>query len=684
VSGPKGTYDVLPGAEFGALLPVREALLAPARLAGYAYVEPPVFEATDLFSRGVGESTDVVTKEMFTFADRADRSLTLRPEGTVGVLRAALDAGLHKGQLPVKLRYAGPMFRAERPQAGRYRQFQQVGIEALGLDDPALDAEVVALAWQAYAGLGLSGVRLLLTSLGDPACRPAYRQALADFLTSLDLDEDTRRRAELNPLRVLDDKRPAVQAQLADAPLMPDALCDPCREHLAAVQAGLDALGVPYEPAPRLVRGLDYYMRTTFEFVHDGLGAQSAAGGGGRYDGLSEAIGGPPLPGIGWAMGVERTILALRARASSRPPSRPSPSSSSRSARRQGARRRPGRPAARRRAGRRPRLRRPWHEGRHEGGRPVRRGLRRRAGRPRPGRRRGPAQGPARPRAVRRTARAPDRPPAGGAAVIRTHEAGTLREEHAGTTVTLTGWVARRRDHGGVAFLDLRDGSGIAQVVVRENDIAHDLRAEYCVRVVGEVRVRPEGNRNEALPTGAVEVAASEVEVLSASAPLPFPLDDDIAVGDEVRLKYRYLDLRRASSAAALRTRSLITRSIRRVMDERDFLDIETPTLTRSTPEGARDFLVPVRLQPGSWYALPQSPQLFKQLLMVAGMERYYQIARCYRDEDFRADRQPEFTQLDIEMSFPDEEDLYELTEAVMTRIWREVLGSRSRRRSRG
>ena len=313
MSGPKGTYDVLPGAEFGALLPVREALLAPARLAGYAYVEPPVFEATELFSRGVGESTDVVSKEMFTFADRADRSLTLRPEGTVGVLRAALDAGLHKGQLPVKLRYAGPMFRAERPQAGRYRQFQQVGIEALGLDDPALDAEVVALAWQAYAGLGLSGVRLLLTSLGDPACRPAYRQALADFLSSLDLDEDTRRRAELNPLRVLDDKRPAVQAQLSDAPLMPDALCDPCREHLTAVQAGLDALGVPYEPAPRLVRGLDYYMRTTFEFVHDGLGAQSAAGGGGRYDGLSEAIGGPPLPGIGWAMGVERTILALRA-----------------------------------------------------------------------------------------------------------------------------------------------------------------------------------------------------------------------------------------------------------------------------------------------------------------------------------------------------------------------------------
>ena len=311
--GPKGTYDVLPGSEFAATHAVREALLAPARLAGYAYAEAPVFEATELFSRGVGESTDVVTKEMFSFVDRADRSLTLRPEGTVGVLRAALDAGLHKGQLPAKLRYAGPMFRAERPQAGRYRQFQQVGIEALGLDDPALDAEVVALGWQAYAGIGLSQVRLLLTSLGDAACRPAYRVRLAGFLEGLDLDEDTRRRSLLNPLRVLDDRRPDVQAQLEGAPLMVDALCEACREHFAAVRAGLDSLGVPYELAPRLVRGLDYYMRTTFEFVHDGLGAQSAVGGGGRYDGLAELIGGPQVPGIGWALGVERTVLALTA-----------------------------------------------------------------------------------------------------------------------------------------------------------------------------------------------------------------------------------------------------------------------------------------------------------------------------------------------------------------------------------
>ena len=313
MAGPKGTYDVLPGSEFAATAAVREAMLAPARLAGYAYAEAPVLERTDLFARGVGESTDVVTKEMFTFADRGDRSLTLRPEGTVGVLRAALDAGLHKGQLPVKLRYAGPMFRAERPQAGRYRQFQQVGVEALGLDDPALDAEVVALAWQAYTGLGLRGVRLLLTSLGDPACRPAYRERLAAFLTGLDLDDDTRRRAALNPLRVLDDKRPAVQAQLSGAPLMVDALCPACADHLAAVQQGLDALGVPYEDAPRLVRGLDYYRRTTFEFIHPLLGAQSTIGAGGRYDGLSQAIDGPPLPGIGWALGVDRTLLALEA-----------------------------------------------------------------------------------------------------------------------------------------------------------------------------------------------------------------------------------------------------------------------------------------------------------------------------------------------------------------------------------
>jgi aspartyl-tRNA synthetase len=259
--------------------------------------------------------------------------------------------------------------------------------------------------------------------------------------------------------------------------------------------------------------------------------------------------------------------------------------------------------------------------------------------------------------------------------VLRTHEAGTLRADHASQTVTLTGWVARRRDHGGVAFLDLRDASGVAQVVVRDEILAqggaHDLRNEYCVKVTGEVRKRPEGNANTDLPTGEVEVVATDLEVLSPAAPLPFQIDERVTVGEEARLKHRYLDLRRPGPAAAIRLRSKVNQAARAVLAERDFVEIETPTLTRSTPEGARDFLVPARLRPGSWYALPQSPQLFKQLLMVAGMERYYQIARCYRDEDFRADRQPEFTQLDIEMSFIEQDDIIELGEAIVTSVWK-------------
>jgi aspartyl-tRNA synthetase len=257
--------------------------------------------------------------------------------------------------------------------------------------------------------------------------------------------------------------------------------------------------------------------------------------------------------------------------------------------------------------------------------------------------------------------------------VIRSHEAGTLRREHAGLTVTLAGWVARRRDHGGVAFIDMRDASGVVQVVVREDELAHDLRNEWCVAVTGEVRARPADKVNPNMATGEVEVAASRLDVLSESAPLPFQIDEHVEVGEEARLKYRYLDLRRPAPAAAIRMRSEVNRAARDVLSANDFVEIETPTLTRSTPEGARDFLVPARLRPGSWYALPQSPQLFKQLLMVAGMERYFQIARCYRDEDFRADRQPEFTQLDIEMSFVDQDDVIALSEQVLVALWRLV-----------
>ncbi|MDR1118178.1 MAG: aspartate--tRNA ligase [Bifidobacteriaceae bacterium] len=255
--------------------------------------------------------------------------------------------------------------------------------------------------------------------------------------------------------------------------------------------------------------------------------------------------------------------------------------------------------------------------------------------------------------------------------MLRTHGAGDLRPEHIGETVTLAGWVAARRDHGGVAFLDLRDASGVAQVVVHDEATAHQLRAEYVILAKGAVRRRPDGNENPELPTGEVEVMAEEILVLNPSAPLPFPVEGNAEAGEEARLKYRYLDLRRAGPAAALRLRSEVNRVAREVLHARGFVEIETPTLTRSTPEGARDFLVPARLAPGSWYALPQSPQLFKQLLMVAGMERYYQIARCYRDEDFRADRQPEFTQLDIEMSFVDQEDVIAVAEDVLRAAWR-------------
>jgi len=309
---PKGTYDVLPP-DSAAWTAVVDALSAPARRAGYGYVQTPLFEDTALFERGVGQSTDVVSKEMYTFLDKGGRSLTLRPEGTAGVMRAVVEHNLLAGQLPVKLWYTGPNFRYEQPQSGRYRQHVQVGVEAVGVDDPALDAEVVALAAEGYRALGLRQLTLALTSLGDATCRPAYREKLRQFLGTLDLDADTRRRAEVNPLRVLDDKRSEVRRQLTDAPLLLDFLCPACTEHFAAVRDYLDDLGIDYEIAPRLVRGLDYYTRTTFEFVHSGLGAQSAVGGGGRYDGLLASIGGPDRSGIGFGLGVDRTLLAVTA-----------------------------------------------------------------------------------------------------------------------------------------------------------------------------------------------------------------------------------------------------------------------------------------------------------------------------------------------------------------------------------
>ncbi|WP_190822791.1 histidine--tRNA ligase [Saccharopolyspora pogona] len=311
-TAPKGIPEYYPPESAG-FLAVRDTLADAARRAGYGYIELPLFEDTTLFARGVGESTDVVTKEMYTFADRGGRSITLRPEGTAGVMRSVIEHGLDRGQLPVKLHYSGAFFRYERPQAGRYRQLQQVGVEAIGVDDPALDAEVIAIADEGYRRLGLTGHRIEVTSLGDNTCRPAYRAKLQEFLRGLPLDEETRRRAELNPLRVLDDKRPEVREMVADAPLMVDHLSVAAKEHYEQVKAHLVDLGVQFVENPRMVRGLDYYTKTTFEFVHDGLGAQSGIGGGGRYDGLMAELGGQEYSGVGFGLGVDRTLLACQA-----------------------------------------------------------------------------------------------------------------------------------------------------------------------------------------------------------------------------------------------------------------------------------------------------------------------------------------------------------------------------------
>jgi len=309
---PKGVKEYLPPESANFEL-VREKLIAPARLANYQLMETAVFEDTGLFTSGVGESTDVVSKEMYTFTDRADRSLTLRPEGTAGVMRAVIESGLDRGQLPVKVWYSGAFFRAERPQAGRYRQFYQVGVEAIGGDDLLIDVEVISLAVQAFTTLGLKDYEVQINSLGDKPSRDAHREALVNFLQKIDLDEATSERARINPLRVLDDKRPEMIAALKDAPVILDYLTQDAKERYSAVKDGLTKLGIKYIENPKLVRGLDYYTHTTFEFVHHKLGAQSGIGGGGRYDGLMEKLGGQSLSGIGYGIGVDRVLLACEA-----------------------------------------------------------------------------------------------------------------------------------------------------------------------------------------------------------------------------------------------------------------------------------------------------------------------------------------------------------------------------------
>ena len=312
IQAPKGVSEYAPPLS-AAFEWVRSSLIAPAKLAGYQLMELPVFEDTALFSRGVGESTDVVSKEMYTFEDRGGRSITLRPEGTAGVMRAVIEKGLDRGQLPVKVWYSGQFFRAERPQAGRYRQFYQVGIEAIGLDDPAIDAEVIAIADQGFKAIGLRNYRLEITSLGDAQSRAAHRVDLLNFIAKIDLDEATSARAAINPLRLFDDKRPEMKTAMQDAPLLLDYLSPESLANFTQVKKYLDQMGIAYEVNPRMVRGLDYYTGTTFEFIHADLGAQSGIGGGGRYDGLMEILGGQSLSGIGFGLGVDRALLAAQA-----------------------------------------------------------------------------------------------------------------------------------------------------------------------------------------------------------------------------------------------------------------------------------------------------------------------------------------------------------------------------------
>ena len=675
---PRGMADVLaPQSErWARLLAIFAGL---AERAGFGLVITPLIEHLEVFQR-VGESTDIVRKEMYDFEDKGGRRVAVRPEITAGLMRAFAE---HHPAVPWKAWTAGPNFRYEAPQAARYRQHFQVDAEIVGTDDPDADVEVIALLDGFHRALGLTQRRLVVNSLGDDASRAAYLAALTAYLqgNAADLSEQSRETLALNPLRVLDSRRPEDQPVVAAAPQVLEYLTPDAEARFDRVQEGLKVLGIAYEIEPRLVRGLDYYNHTLFEFPSHALdSAQNAIGGGGRYNGLVEALGGPAgTGGVGFGAGIERILLACDAEGVFAAPTARVQVYVVDTTRWPGGAG-PGRRAAVGRHRRRPVVRPAEHEEPDEGRRPLGCGDRgdRRTGRA--GRRRRDAARPAGRRPAGRSATGGGAPhgarrrgpgvvavmSTGRPTSMRTDQCGTLRASDAGRTVSLCGWVARRREHGEhLAFLDLRDHTGLVQCVVNQ---AVDVRSEYVLRITGTVRLRPEGTVNPNLPTGEVEVGDCEVEVLSTAEPPPFPIDSRADEVDEtVRLRHRYLDLRRERMQRNLRVRSAVNSAIRAAMERQGFVEIETPMLVPSTPEGAREFLVPSRQSPGSFYALPQSPQLFKQLLMVAGVDRYFQIARCLRDEDLRADRQYEFMQLDAEMSFVDQDDVLEaISEAVL------------------
>lgn len=702
---PRGTRDILPdeAAKWQHLEKRYRELCA---LYGFGEIRTPIFEQTELFARSVGEDSDIVSKEMYSFKDRSGRDLTLRPELTAAVARAYLEHNLGEKPQPIKLCYSGPMFRYDRPQAGRYRQFHQFGLETFGAPGAAADAEIIAFCSHFFHSLQIENIAIELNSVGCPVCRPGYREKLLPFLQQLegDLCQDCRNRYKNNPLRVLDCKEESCRAKVADAPRMTEHLCPDCDAHFADLKLYLSKLGVDYNLNTSLVRGLDYYTRTAFEITAGGAGAQASLCGGGRYDHLVEHIGGPPTPGVGVAFGVERILLAMNWKgfdlnsadscfvatageglegdalalaAAIRSAGTAAESdllarslkAQMKFAGKQGFNRVAILGAKELEEGL-VTLRDMESGEQEEIGRDLFLNLVSSAG---------ADAATANPAAVNGSALVPL--PGKGDVYYKSHYCGLLTTGDVGKAVKLTGWVGRRRDHGGLIFIDLRDRSGLMQLVFDQQlgdelfENAESLRSEYVIAIEGEIVRRAEENINPALPTGQIEVRVAKMEILNTAKTPPFYIEDDINVDENLRLRYRYLDLRRPEMLGRLQLRHRAVKLIRDYMDRYDFLEVETPMLTRSTPEGARDFLVPSRVHTGSFYALPQSPQLFKQLLMVSGIERYFQVARCFRDEDLRADRQPEFTQIDIETSFFGSENLFALIEGMMALLWKEIHG---------